>query len=68
MTKRSPAFQMYEGRTFDEQKDVMERCSILFNPIDFCLVIFSWDSHETWLIKKSCFKEGWTCSTLYSAV
>lgn len=30
-----------KSRSFDEQKYIMERCSILFNTTDFCLVIFS---------------------------
>ena len=58
MTKWSPAWGMYEGRSFDEQNDIMERCSILFNPADFCRVIFSGVSQQTWQIKKSCFKGG----------
>lgn len=55
MTKRSPALGMYYGRSADEQTDVMVvgRCSILFNPNDFCLVIFSGNSQQTRHIKKS---------------
>lgn len=49
---------MYKGRSFNEQKDIMERCSILFNPTDFCLVIFSGDSQQTWQTKTSRFKGG----------
>lgn len=58
MTKWSPASGMYKGRSFDEQKDVTERWSILFNPTDFCLVVFSGDSQQTRHIKKSHFKGG----------
>lgn len=58
MTKWSPALRMYKGRSFDEQRDIMERCSILFNLTDFCLVIFSGDSQQTWQMKKSFFKGG----------
>ena len=60
MTKRSPASGMCKGRSFDEQKDIMERCSILFNPTDFCLVICSGDSQQTRHREKS-------YSTLFSA-
>lgn len=45
--KLESALGMYKGRSFDEQKDIMERCSILFNPTDFCLVMFSGDSQLT---------------------
>ena len=40
VTKWSPALGMYKGRSFEEQNGTMERCSILLNPTDFCLVIF----------------------------
>lgn len=36
----------------------MERCSILFNTTDFCLVIFSGNSQQTWQIKRICFERG----------
>lgn len=43
ISKWSPALGTYKGMSFDEQKDIMERCSILFNPTDFCIVVFSGD-------------------------
>lgn len=36
----------------------MKRRSILFNPTDFCLIIFSGGSQQTWQIKRSCYKGG----------
>lgn len=50
MTKWSLAFGMCKGRSFDELKDIMEGCSILFNSTDSCLVIFSGNTQRTWQI------------------
>lgn len=39
----------------------MERCSILLNPADVCLVMFSGGSQRTGQIKRSHFKVGEAC-------